>query len=82
MRRERVVIHSLDHALAALTAAAARGVAVTLASAPGAAMTVGPSWFKAVIEQASERYPAVAVHGASSIAAISRARRWRGCEPG
>ena len=60
MRRE-IVIHSLDHAVAALAAAAARDMAVTLASAPGAAMNVGPSWFKAVIEQASERYPAVAV---------------------
>ncbi|HEY3919424.1 MAG TPA: hypothetical protein VGL83_16665 [Stellaceae bacterium] len=60
MRRE-IVIHSLGHARVALAAAAARGVPVTLASAPGAALQAGPAWFKAVIDQASETYPQVAV---------------------
>ncbi len=60
MRRE-IVIHSLDHARAALAAAAACGQDVTLASAPGAALQAGPGWFKSVIEQASEAYPQVAV---------------------
>ena len=60
MRRE-IVIHSLDHARAALAAAAACGKEVTLASAPGAALQAGPGWFKAVIEQAREAYPEVAV---------------------
>jgi hypothetical protein len=59
--RREIVIHSLSDAMAALAAAATRGVSVTLASAPGAALQVGPSWFKAVIEQARERYPGVAV---------------------
>lgn len=60
MTRE-IVIHSLDHARAALAAAAALRVPVTLASAPGAAMQVGPLWFKAVIEEARAAYPQVAV---------------------
>ena len=60
MRRE-IVIHSLDHARAALAAAAACGKDVTLASAPGAALQVGPGWFKSVIDQAREAYPQVAV---------------------
>ena len=60
MRRE-IVIHSLDHARAALAAAAACGKDVTLASAPGAALQAGPGWFKAVIEHASAAYPLVGV---------------------
>ena len=60
MRRE-IVIHSLDHARAALAAAAACGKDVTLASVPSAALQAGPGWFKAVIEQAREAYPQVAV---------------------
>jgi hypothetical protein len=59
--RREIVIHSLSDALAALAAAAARGVPVTLVSAPGAALQVGPSWFKAVIDRATERHPGVAV---------------------
>ena len=58
MRRE-IVIHSLEHARAAL-AAAATGKAVILASAPGAALQAGPGWFKAVIEEARAAYPQVA----------------------
>ena len=60
MRRE-IVIHSLDHARAALAAAAALGVPVTLASAPDAALQAGPAWFKAVIEAACEDHPKAAV---------------------
>ncbi len=60
MRRE-IVIHSLDHARAALAAAAASGKDVTLASAPGAARQAGPGWFKAVIDAAREAYPQVTV---------------------
>jgi hypothetical protein len=56
-----IVIHSLAHARAALAAAATGGKKVTLASALGAALQAGPSWFKAVIEEASEAYPPVAV---------------------
>ena len=60
MGRE-IIIHSLDHARAALAAAVACGKEVTLVSAPGAALQAGPGWFKAVIDQASEAYPQVAV---------------------
>jgi hypothetical protein len=59
--RREIVIHARDHARAALAAAAARGVPVTLASAPDAALQTGPAWFKAVIDQAGEEHPEVAV---------------------
>jgi len=48
----RIIIHSLDHARAAIAAAADLKVAVTLASAPGAGAYAGPLWFKSVIELA------------------------------
>jgi hypothetical protein len=56
-----IVIHSLDHARAALAAAAACDTGVILSSAPGAALQAGPGWFKSVIEQASEAHRHVAV---------------------
>ena len=60
MSRE-IIIHSLDHARAALAAAAALGLPVTLASATDAALQTGPLWFKAVIDEACAAYPGVAV---------------------
>jgi hypothetical protein len=61
-RAERfVVVHSLDHARAALEAAASLGVGVTLASAPGAGISAGPGWFKAVVEMARGEVPAAEV---------------------
>jgi hypothetical protein len=54
---KEVVVHSLTHALAALAAAEALGVPVTLASAPAAALQTGPGWFKSVIDQARETHP-------------------------
>jgi hypothetical protein len=56
-----IIVHSLEQALAACAAADRLKVSISLASAPSAALQVGPSWFKAVIEHASERYPGVAV---------------------
>jgi hypothetical protein len=53
-----IVIHSLGHARAALEAAAALGVGVTLASAPDAGVYAGPGWFKAVVEMACGEFPA------------------------
>ena len=53
-----VVIHSLDHARAALGAAQALGVAVTLASAAGAGAYAGPAWFRAVVALAAAEFPA------------------------
>ena len=60
MTRE-IVIHSLEHARAALSAGAALNVPVTLASARGAATQAGPAWFKAVIDAANAAHPDVAV---------------------
>src|SRR3974390_1862641 len=56
-----IIIHSLEHALAACTAAAALKVPLTLASARAAALQSGPQWFKAVIEAAAAAHPDVAV---------------------
>ncbi len=55
--RHEIIIHSLDHAIAALAAAEALGLPVTLASAPDAALQTGPFWFKSVIDAAAEAHP-------------------------
>ena len=60
MTRE-IVIHSLDHAFAALAAAKTLSLSITLASASGAATQAGPGWFKALIDQARVAYPDVAL---------------------
>jgi hypothetical protein len=52
-----VVIHSLDHARAAMAAAAALDVEVWLASAPGAAAYAGAGWFLEVIAIARAVHP-------------------------
>src|SRR5260221_3273361 len=54
-------IHSLGHARAAMEAAASLGVRVTLAGAPGAGISAGPGWFKAVIEMARSEFPVVEI---------------------
>ena len=56
-----IVIHGLAHAAAALAAAAELGVAVTLISAPSAAGYAGPSWFRAVVDEARAAHPEVEV---------------------
>lgn len=53
----RIIVHSLDHARAALAAAAELRVPVTLASAEGAGGYAGPLWFKALIETALRDHP-------------------------
>jgi hypothetical protein len=50
-----ITVHSLDHARAALHAAAAAGARVTLLSAPGAAAYVGPGWFGQLLNQLCDR---------------------------
>lgn len=47
-----IVFHGLADAKAALAAAAALGMPVTLLSAPSAASYAGPGWFRAVVAQA------------------------------
>jgi hypothetical protein len=46
-----ITVHSLDHARAALDAAARAGVGITLLSAPGAAAYLGPGWFVQMLAQ-------------------------------
>jgi hypothetical protein len=58
---KEIVVHSLDQARAALAAARSLNQAVTLASAPDAALQTGPAWFKTLIDQAAETCPGVAV---------------------
>jgi hypothetical protein len=54
----RIIVHSLEEAQAALAAAAALGIAVTLESAPGAGAYAGPLWFKALVDEARRAHPA------------------------
>ncbi len=54
-RPRAIIVHSLDHAKAAV--AAARGGGVVLLSAPGAAATLGAAAFRAMIEAAREDRP-------------------------
>jgi len=58
---KRIIVHSLAHARAALAAAHALKVPVTLASAAGAGGYAGPLWFKSLIEAASGDFPDVEV---------------------
>jgi hypothetical protein len=53
-----VVIHSLAHAVAALSAAAEAGRPVTLLSAPDAGISAGPGWFGALVAAACVAVPA------------------------
>lgn len=63
MAERAIIVHSLDHALAAAAAAAALGVPVTIASAPGAAAYLGAPWFRELLERVGEAHPKVAVTG-------------------
>ncbi len=58
-----VTIHDLRQARAAVAAAAEVGRPVTLLSAPGAAGTVGPAWFVALVEQAHASRPETTITG-------------------
>jgi hypothetical protein len=53
----RLIVHSLEHALAALAAAAALGTPVTLMSAAGAGAYAGPRWFLALVAEAAREFP-------------------------
>ena len=57
----RIIIHSLEHARAAIAAAAALGVPVTMASAAGAGGYAGPLWFKALVDAATRDHRDVSV---------------------
>jgi hypothetical protein len=57
----RIVVHSLDQARAAVAAAAQLDVPVTLLSAAGAGAYAGPLWFKALVDAARHDHPEAAV---------------------
>ncbi len=61
MRGRAIIVHSLDHAKAALSAAAELGVPVTLRSAPGAAAYLGAAVFRDMIAEAVRTCPGVAL---------------------
>jgi hypothetical protein len=52
-----IIVHSLDHALAAASAATALGRALVLRSAPGAGSTVGAGWFMGLSDALAARHP-------------------------
>ena len=52
-----IVIHSLQHARAALAAAVQLRVAVILLSAEGAAGNAGPLWFVELVKAAEKEFP-------------------------
>ena len=52
-----IVVHALDHAVAALEAARQAGRPVRLLSAPGAGVQAGPGWFAALVAEARAAVP-------------------------
>jgi hypothetical protein len=54
---QRIIVHSLAHARAALAAARDLRLPVTLASAAGAGGYAGPLWFKSLISAARAEFP-------------------------
>ena len=52
-----IVVHSLVHALAALSAAAEASRAIVLASPPNAGIYAGPAWFREVMQAARQAVP-------------------------
>ncbi|MDE0060621.1 MAG: hypothetical protein OXI22_07185 [Defluviicoccus sp.] len=56
-----VVVHGLDHALAAARAAAALGTAVRLRSGPAAAGYAGAAWFAEIVRAARRAHPEVTI---------------------
>ncbi len=59
----RIIVHSSAQARAAVAAAAALGVEVTLVSALGAGAYAGPAWFAAVVSEAAAAFPGTKVTG-------------------
>jgi len=52
-----IIVHSIDHASAALRVAAEQGLNVTLLSAPGAAAYIGATVFRDMIAAAAVAHP-------------------------
>jgi len=55
--RRAIAVHSLDHALAAVRAAAELDRPVALITAPAASAYLGPAWLAQVAALAEERFP-------------------------
>ena len=53
-----IVVHSLAHAVAALSAAVEHNRAIVIASAPDAGIYAGPGWFGALLQAARRMVPA------------------------
>jgi hypothetical protein len=67
LKRPAVVVHGRGQAEWVLRVAAGRPV--LLVSAPGAALNVGPAWFKAVLDQAAAVHPGASFQAALDCAA-------------
>lgn len=52
-----IIVHSLQHAVAALRAAAQAGREIVIASAPDAGLYAGPGWFRELVNAAREAVP-------------------------
>jgi len=63
MAGRAVIVHSLEQARTAAAAAAALGVPLTLASAPGAAGYLGALWFRELLAATRAAYPEVEIEG-------------------
>jgi hypothetical protein len=61
MGGKAVVVHDLDQARIALTAARLADRPITLLSAPAAASAVGPAWFATLVRTARAEFPEVEV---------------------
>ena len=56
-----MVVHGLDHALAAARAAEALGAAVCLRSGPAAAGYAGAAWFAEIVRAARRAHPQISI---------------------
>jgi hypothetical protein len=52
-----IIVHSLAHAVAALSAAAGAGREIVIASAPDAGIYAGPGWFRELVKAARQAVP-------------------------
>jgi fructose/tagatose bisphosphate aldolase len=59
MTNKVIIVHSLDHAKAALASAKELGLSVTLRSAPNAAAFMGAEVFREMMDQAMAAHPSV-----------------------
>ena len=57
MQHRAVIVHSFDHATAALETALKLSRPIMLVSAPDAGLQSGPAWFASLVEQATEAVP-------------------------